>query len=252
MSKRSDPLLAFHLGIIPDGNRRWARERGLSVHDGHRVGGQKMRMAGEWAMSHPDIKILSVYTLSEENYRRSQEELDWLYNTYDGMLKELAASDVVNRNQVKVRIVSTNDRPIPSFLKRTFREVERTTAHHHDRVLNILLGYTGEAEVMRAVERLMLRPLSRVRALGGSLTKEDIRRELLVKETCDFVIRTGREEGPREAKSGFLLWQSTYAEYFHLEKWWPDINEADLDACWKYFKGTKRLKGGGVYKQFVF
>lgn len=243
---------AFHMGIIPDGNRRWARERGLTIHEGHLVGGQKMRMAGEWAMSHPEIRILSVYALSEENYRRSQEELDWLYKTYDGMLKDLAASDVVSRNRVRIKIVSTNDRPIPDFLMHTFREVERATAHHDQRVLNILLGYTGESEVVQAVQRLMLRPLSRVRALGGGLAKGDIMRELLVKEPCDFIIRTGREEGPREAKSGFLLLQSAYAEYYHLEKFWPEVTEDDLNACWEYFKVTRRLKGDGVYKQFVF
>ena len=239
----------FHLGVIPDGNRRWARERGLTIHEGHRVGTEKMRMAGEWAMSHSEIRILSVYALSEENYKRSKEELNWLYGFYNTMFRDLAVSNVVHENHVKVRIISTRPGPLPVYLKQACRELERATARYGERFLNILLGYTGESETIQAVERLMLRPLSRMRALAGGLTGEDIRRELLVKEPADFIIRTGREEGPREAKSGFLLWQSAYAEYYHLEKFWPEVTEDDLNACWKYFKGTKRLKGDEVYKE---
>lgn len=209
-------------------------------------------MAGGWALSHPEIKSLSVFALSEENFGRPQEELNWLYAIYDQMLKDLATSDVVHDNRVRIRIVSTRTDPIPGYLKETFRKVERATADYVDRVLNVLLGYAGVSEISQAAARVALRPLSRVRALAGGITTSDIERGLLVKEPVDLIIRTGREEGPREAKSGFLLWQSAYAEYYHLEKFWPEITERDLNAAWEYFRGTKRLKGDGTRAQLAF
>ena len=75
------------------------------------------------------------------------------------------------------------------------------------------------------------------------LSEEDISKHLRVKHECDLVIRTGEEEAKREAKSGFLLWQSAYSEYYHIPKYWPEVEEKDFDQAWEYFMNSKRLKG---------
>lgn len=237
--------MGYHIGIIPDGNRRWAKSKGLSIHQGHEAGAEKMIMAGNWALNHPEISILTIYGLSEENYRRPEEELNWLYSTYDNTLKQLMGSDVVRNNRVKIRILSTKPSPLPSYLRTTFAKVMEATQQYNNKILNILIGYTGQSEILRTLSKMVLPPYGPLRLLGG-FTTVDLETNLLVKEPCDFIIRTSYEEGPREAKSGFLLWQSAYAEYYHINKFFPDITEADLDKSWAYFKSTPRRLGDGL------
>ena len=236
----------YHLGIIPDGNRRWARARGLEYKEGHLRGAEKLEMVAEWALKHPEINIMTVYCLSEENYRRSQEELDWLYEIETNYLYRMAQSKIIHDNKVNIKVISTNPTPLPDYFKEAFRVVEDATKTYTAKKLYLLIGYTGQAEIRQAVAKIMLNPLMLPKALTNTITDNDIENNLLVKEPCDFIIRTGTEEGPREAKSGFLLWQSAYAEYFHLDKYWPDVTERDLYDAWEYFKSTRRLFGNGV------
>lgn len=233
----------YHLGIIPDGNRRWAIARGLDYKEGHRKGADKLEMTVEWALRHPEINIMTVYCLSEENYRRSQEELDWIYKIETDYLYRIAKSKVIHDNKVNVKVISTNPTPLPDYFKQAFNVVEDATRAYTAKKLYLLIGYTGQSEIRQAVAKIMLNPFMFPKALTNTITDSDIENNLLVKEHCDFIIRTGTEEGPREAKSGFLLWQSAYAEYFHLDKYWPEITLTDVNNSWKYFKSIRRLLG---------
>jgi len=229
----------YHLGIIPDGNRRWALVNGLHASEGHKLGAEKMEMMVNWAVKRNDIKELSIYALSEENFKRNPAELSWLYGIYYDGLSKLLDSKELRELGVKVNFVSTNHKRIPKNIVDVCRELKNETKFYGNKVLNILIGYTGQSEILRSVST----PMNRVKNLFFGLREEDIIKSLGVKSTCDFVIRTGEEEADREAKSGFLLWQSAYSEYYHIKKFWPDLQENDLNEAWQHFINSRRMKG---------
>ncbi|MBI4210031.1 MAG: di-trans,poly-cis-decaprenylcistransferase [Candidatus Diapherotrites archaeon] len=229
----------YHLGVIPDGNRRWAVANGMQASDGHRAGARKMELMVNWAVRHDDIRELSIYGLSEENFKRAPSELSNLYSIYYDGLSKLLNSKEMHDNGVKVNLVSTSSRRVPKDILEVCKELKKETKFYGNKVLNILIGYTGQSEIMRSVSS----PMNRLKNLFFGLNEEDIRKSLGVKSTCDFVIRTGEEEADREAKSGFLLWQSAYSEYYHIKKFWPDIEEQDLNEAWSHFTATRRMRG---------
>ncbi len=229
----------YHIGLIPDGNRRWAIERGLDSKIGHRKGAEKIEMTIEWVVKHKEINEFSVYALSEENFKRSKEELENLFNIYYEGLDKLLHSKELHENNVKVNIISTKHDAIPKNLFELCKQIKSETKFYGNKVMNILIGYTGQSEILKSVSS----PMNRLKNLVFGLNENDIKRYLGVQTNCDFVIRTSYEEKPREAKSGFLLWQSAYSEYYHINKYWPDVTTQDLDEAWHYFLHTKRKKG---------
>jgi len=239
VSPHAQKATGYHIGLIPDGNRRWAKEKGLAPWEGHAQGARKTELFIEWCIDNPEIFEITVYGLSEENFKRPQGELERLYEIYQVEFAELLHREKIHKNRVKVNIISTNAKPFPPELAATFDRIRTTTRGYNNKVLNMLMGYTGQAELMSAISS----PLNRVKNLLFGLREKDLVDSLKVKTPCDFVVRTGEEEKEREAKSGFLLWQSTYAEYYHVKKWFPDITGEDMDTAWAYFKTTRRRKG---------
>ncbi len=231
--------MTYHIGLIPDGNRRWAKERGLEPWEGHLKGAEKGELFIEWCVDHKEISEITVYGLSEENFKRPTKELGKLYEIYEEELTKLINNEKVHNNRVKINIISTKVRPLSKNLIRIIHRIRTVTKDYENKRLNMLIGYTGQSEILRAVSS----PLNRVKNLLFSLSEKDLEKSLLVKTPCDFIIRTGTEEREREARSGFLLWQSAYSEYYHINKFFPDITEEDFNEAWNYFKTTRRRKG---------
>ena len=229
----------FHVGMIPDGNRRWAKLRGLKPWEGHKVGSEKAELFIEWCIDHPDIEEITAYGLSEENFKRSTEELKQLYDIYVEELTRLLNKDKIHEGKVRVNIISTDPRPLPDKLKQLMDRLKNETRNYDRKSLNMLIGYTGQSEILQAIAA----PRNRLKNLFFGLSEKDLEQGLKVKNACDFIIRTGTEEKEREAKSGFLLWQSAYAEYYHINKYFPEITVEDLNESWEYFKSTRRRKG---------
>ena len=230
--------MKYHIGMIPDGNRRWAIARGLEPWEGHKMGAEKGRLFLEWAISHEEVSEVTVYVLSEENFGRTPQELEKLYEIYEDQLEKLINSHRVHADKVRVNIISTNAKPIPGSIIRLMNRIDRETKDYESKVLNLLLGYTGQAEILEDVSS----PRNRVKNLLFGLSEKDLSNSLMVKTPCDLIIRTGTES-EREARSGFLLWQTAYSEYYHINKSFPDITEEDLDKAWDYFKGIRKRKG---------
>ena len=201
--------MRYHIGMIPDGNRRWAKEKGLDPWKGHKRGAEKGELFIEWCIDHEDISELTVYGLSEENFKRPVKELGKLYELYEEELTRLANNEKLHKQRVKVNIISTDIKPISRELLPVFRRLTTETKKYDNKVLNMLIGYTGQSEILSAISS----PLNRVRNLLFGLSRRDVEESLRVKKPCDFIIRTGEESEEREARSGFLLWQSAYAEY---------------------------------------
>ena len=231
--------MRYHIGMIPDGNRRWAKEKGLDPWEGHKRGAEKGELFIEWCIDREDISELTVYGLSEENFKRPVKELGKLYELYEEELTRLINNEKLHKERVKVNIVSTDIKPISRELLPIFRRLINETKGYDNKVLNMLIGYTGQSEILSAISS----PFNRVRNLLFGLSRKDIEKGLRVKRPCDFIIRTGEESEEREARSGFLLWQSAYAEYYHINKYFPDVTEEDFNKAWDYFMSTRRRKG---------
>jgi len=229
----------YHLGIIPDGNRRWAQLHGLHASEGHKKGAETMELFVNWAINNNQVKEISIYGLSEENFKRNPKELGWLYDIYYNKLSKLLNSKELHDNKVKVNLISTSPRRIPKNLADVCWDLKSETKSYGNKVLNVLIGYTGQSEILRAVSS----PMNRIKNLFFGLNEEDLRKSLRVKNPCDFVVRTSEEEAKREGKSGFLLWQSAYSEFYHIHKFWPDVKEKDLNEAWEYFIHARRNKG---------
>ena len=231
--------MKYHVGLIPDGNRRWAKERGLDPWEGHVKGREKIELFLEWCSDHEDIGEVTIYLLSEENFRRPTQELGKLYKLYEDELTRLINREKIHKDRVKINIISTDVKSIPQNLSRLFDRIRTVTKDYDNKVLNLLIGYTGQSEVLGAISS----PLNRIKNLVFGLRQTDLKKSLKVKTPCDFIIRTGEESEEREAKSGFLLWQSAYAEYYHINKFFPEVTEEDFNTAWAYFKSTRRRKG---------
>ena len=231
--------MRYHIGMIPDGNRRWAKEKGLDPWEGHKRGAEKGELFIEWCIDREDISELTVYGLSEENFKRPAKELGKLYELYEEELTRLINNEKLHKERVKVNIISTDIKPISRELLPVFYRLTTETKDYDNKVLNMLIGYTGQSEILSAVSS----PLNRVRNLLFGLSRKDVEKGLRVKKPCDFIIRTGEESEEREARSGFLLWQSAYAEYYHINKYFPDVTEEDFNKAWDYFMSTRRRKG---------
>ncbi|MFC1992383.1 polyprenyl diphosphate synthase [Chloroflexota bacterium] len=228
-----------HIGMIPDGNRRWAKAKGLEPWDGHKQGAEKGELFIEWCIDHEEISEITVYGLSEENFQRPLGELRKLYQLYEEELTKLINTEKIHKNEVKINIISTNVDPMPKSLVLLFSRIRNETKDYNNKVLNMLVGYTGQSEILSAVSS----PFNRIKNLLFGLREQDLKNSLMVKTPCDFIIRTGEESEEREARSGFLLWQSAYAEYYHINKFFPDATEEDFDEAWNYFKHTRRRRG---------
>ena len=231
--------MKYHIGMIPDGNRRWAKERALEPWEGHRKGSEKGELFIEWCIDHEEIYEITVYGLSEENFKRPARELGKLYELYEEELTKLINKEKVHKAGVRINIISTDARPVPQSLARLFQRMRTETKNYNNKVLNMLIGYTGQSEIMNAISS----PLNRLKNLFFGLSEADLQRGLRVKTPCDFIIRTGEESEEREARSGFLLWQSAYAEYYHINKFFPDVTQEDFNKAWNYFKNTRRRRG---------
>ncbi|MEW6295378.1 MAG: polyprenyl diphosphate synthase [Candidatus Diapherotrites archaeon] len=229
----------YHIGMIPDGNRRWAALHEMHPSLGHAKGAEKMELFLKWALKKQDIGEISIYGLSEENFKRTKEELNWLYGIYYKRLNQLLEEDIIHQEKVRVNFVSTKEDKVPTKITDVFNEIKSETKFYGNKILNILIGYTGQSEILRAVSS----PMNRVKNLFFGLNEKDLEKHLAIQHSCDFVIRTGEEEKAREAKSGFLLWQAAYAEYYHINKFFPDLEINDLEEAWSYFKNTRRRKG---------
>ncbi len=234
----------YHLGVIPDGNRRWARARNLSDFEGHKQGAKLMFEAIQWALEKPEIKEISIYAFSEENFKRSIQEKEWLNKVYSQGLIRLFNEKFIYNPKTKIKFVTTDIKKIISsgLFQETlheFRRIERKTENHDEKILNVLMAYTGKSEIVRAVSK----PFSRLKNLFFGMSEKDITNAMQIKNPCDFIIRTGFEEAEREAKSGFLIWQSAYSENYHIRKNWGDVTKQDLEEAWNYFLNNRKMEG---------
>ena len=231
-------LVPCNLGIIMDGNGRWAKKRGLPRQAGHVTGAQTFRKITKYCEKR-GVKYLTVYAFSTENWKRPQEEVDAIMDLLRQYLKESLA-DFAQEN-IRTRFIGDRA-PLAQDIQDLMREAEQTTAAKDGMVLNIALNYGGQQELTMAARTLA----SRVAA--GEISPQDIDESMLERALytedqppVDLILRPSGEY----RLSNFLVWQSAYAEFVFMDDiLWPDFKESDLDRAFEEFARRNRRFGG--------
>ena len=228
----ASPVGPRHIGIVMDGNGRWAKQRGLSRSDGHRAGTMCVRPIAEACIDH-GVKYLTVYALSTENWSRPLDEIDILLELIGDRLQ--AERKAIFESRIRIKVLGSM-RPIPPTLRLSIRQMERATANFDRLTLNMAFNYGGRAEIVRAVKLLM----------QDKVDSEDVTEDLLEQYLYtvgqpppDLIIRTGGEQ----RLSNFLLWQSAYAEFYWTPVLWPDFDEAEFALALQSFSERTRRYG---------
>lgn len=227
-----------HVGIIMDGNGRWAKKRGLPRQAGHVTGAQVFRKITKYCEKR-GVKFLTVYAFSTENWKRPQDEIDAIMNLLRDYLKE-SLSDFKKEN-IRTRFIGDRSQ-LAEDIQALMAEAEESTAEKDGMVLNIALNYGGQQELVHAAKTLA------ARVGRGEITPEQIDEQLL--ETAlytenqppvDLILRPSGEY----RLSNFLIWQSAYAEFVFMDDiLWPDFTSDDLEAAFTEYARRNRRFGG--------
>jgi short-chain Z-isoprenyl diphosphate synthase len=226
-----------HVGVILDGNRRWARASGETRAGGHQAGAEKVIDLLRWCED-VDVELVTLWLLSTDNLARSKEELDTLYEIIEGLVTRLAED-----GRYRVHPVGALDL-LPDHTSRLLKEAAEQTAGATGIHVNVAVGYGGRREIADAVRALLQEHATRgttIEELAEVLVVEPIAEHLYTKgqPDPDLVIRTSGEQ----RLGGFLLWQSTHSEYYFCEAFWPDFRRVDFLRAIRAYAARERRFG---------
>ncbi|MCX8169194.1 MAG: polyprenyl diphosphate synthase [Candidatus Methanomethylicia archaeon] len=230
----------IHIGVILDGNRRWAKERNLPPWAGHEKGAEKVKDLIKWCYD-TGIKILTLYVFSTENFNRSKEEIEAIMNLANKYLDEYMNDENIHEKRVRIKFLGRKEL-LNEDLRRKIEKVEKETEVYNERYLNFAFAYGGRAEIVDAVKRLCKDVESNIIDVD-QIDEATVERYLytshLPQPHPDLIIRTSGEE----RLSGFLLWQSAYSELVFLEVYWPDFRKIDLWRAIRIYQKRNRRFG---------
>lgn len=221
--------IPHHLGIILDGNRRWANDRGLPFFEGHRRGLRKVKSAIKWCRE-KGIGALSLFVFSTENWKRTKGEVDFLMKLGERAIIENL--EELGRAGIKVRMIGQREK-LSAALQKAAEKAEELTKNNKAMTLNFALSYGGRAEITEAVKKIIKK-----RIPPEKITEKMISENLWVSD-LDLIIRTGKEQ----RLSNFLIWQAAYSELYFSPKYWPDFTEKDLEAALREYTLRSRRFG---------
>jgi len=224
-SQIKDKPVPEHIGIILDGNRRWASHRMLDPIVGHEYGAKKIEDLLTWCFE-LNVKTVTMYVFSTENFDRSKRELDHIMWLAESKLKDILANKALHENRVRIKFIGRLDL-LPETVRSLASKVEEETESYDKYYINVAIAYGGRAELVDAMRKIAME------VMEGKLNPKEIDEDTvskhlytshLPKPDPDLVIRTSGEE----RLSNFLLWQGAYSELCFLDVYWPDFRKIDL------------------------
>ncbi len=232
----NDNKLPIHVGIIMDGNGRWAKKRGLSRSIGHKMGAKNLKKLLKHIYKR-NIKIVSIYAFSIENFKRDKKEVEYLMDLsikfFTNELKTFM------KEKIKVLFSGRKDNLRVDVIN-AMNELEENTKNNTKGILNICFNYSGQKEIVDAIKKIAMK------INNNEITIDDINEDLVsenmyqVLPPLDFVIRTSGEL----RTSNFMIWESSYAEYYFPNTLFPDFNEKEFDIAIEEFRKRNRRFGG--------
>lgn len=233
-------VLPRHVGIIMDGNGRWAQQRGLPRYKGHIEGAKTFRKIGEFA-GDLGIECLTFYAFSTENWKRPPEEVAAIMDLFREYLRELDERKAENEEKgIKVNFIG--DRTgIPKDILKMMGYSERITRKKDHVILNIAINYGGRQEILHSVQEIA-KEVEKGKLKSSEITEDMISEHLYTGglPDPDLIIRPSGEY----RLSNFLLWQSAYSEFWYSDILWPDFTEEDFTAALREFEKRNRRFGG--------
>ena len=227
---KEDAHIPQSIGIIMDGNRRWAKSQGLPSLEGHRRGYGKMKDVLKWTKN-AGIKYLTIYAFSTENWNRTQEEVGYLMNLF----REMIASAVSEALENNTRLIFIGQRErFSDDIRNAIEGAEQKTKDCKSFTFCIALSYGGRTEIIDAIHRIPKEKLT-------TITEREFAQLLWTREVPDpdLIIRTSGEE----RLSGFLTWQSVYSELVFSKTYWPDFSKEEFDEILANYAERERRLG---------
>ncbi len=213
-----------HVAIIPDGNRRWARAKGLFPYEGHREGAKRVHEIAEHGFER-GVKYITVWGASADNLKkRSKTEVGFLVKLFEKELYEILNSKTLRKNEIRMRVVGKGTEIARSkILSKLVDDAENETKHFKKGNLTILFGYDGKEEMIEAFEKGKKRG-------GAKYDYESVKELLWTKDLppVDLVIRTG---GEPHWSSGFMMWHTTDSQFYFTETFWPAFGEKEFEKA---------------------
>ncbi|GAB4218998.1 MAG: isoprenyl transferase [Candidatus Microgenomates bacterium] len=223
-------LLPNHVAIIPDGNRRWAKEKGLSTFEGHKKGLENVINLGRF-LRKLNIKIFTIWGFSTENWQRSKQEVKYLINLFKNIIDQYLKEAL--ENNIKLIHLGRKDR-FDNVLKEKIYQAEEKTKKFNNYYFCIALDYGGHDEIIR-----MIKKIKNFKNIDKDIIEKNLDTKDLPYPNPDLIIRTGGEK----RLSGFMLWQSEYSEFYFTKKYFPDFDEKELFKALKDYSKRQRRFG---------
>lgn len=224
-----------HVAIIVDGNGRWAKKQGKSRSEGHLAGSKMLERIILHTAKTTDIKVLSLYVFSTENFKRSKEEVDYLMNLF--MKWFTISNKKYEKEGIKI-IFSGRKEPLDDKVYKAMKNLEERTKDRKGLIVNFCLNYGGRAEIVDATKKILKEYKE------GNIKEEDITEDYFQTKLynnlpdVDYVIRTSGEQ----RISNFLLWEISYAEFLFTPEYFPDFDEECFDrAIEQYYNRDRRF-----------
>lgn len=222
-----------HLAIIPDGNRRWAKEKGWTSLKGHSAGRDKVKEIA-LASFNKGIEQVSIWVFSTENWKRTEKEVSYLMDLlFTAINTEL---HFYIEHDIKLRVIGRRE-GLSDRIKKAVQEAEEKTKNGTKGQFNLCLNYGGRAEVIDGIKKMVEEGVD-----VSELTEESFSKYLLTGDNPppDMIVRTSGEK----RLSGFMSWMGSYAELRFIDKHWPDFSQSDIDDCIQDFESRQRRFGG--------
>ena len=233
--------IPYHIGIIVDGNGRWAKEKGLSRSMGHLEGSKTLRRISLYAFE-KGVKVLSAFVFSIENFKRSKEEVDYLMNLF---VKEFGTNfKIFKEKNIKV-VFSGEKKGLPNDVQKVIAKMEQETINNDAGIFNVCINYGGRKEIVETSKKLAQM------VVDEKIKIEDISEELFKKNLyydlpdIDLLIRTSGEI----RLSNFMLYQLSYAELYFPKTYFPDFLEKEFDLALEEYTKRDRRYGGINYEK---
>jgi undecaprenyl diphosphate synthase len=236
---RNQTNIPRHIAIIPDGNRRWARRRGLTSEVGHRHGFLNVTpelFRNAWQNG---VHTMTLWLFSTENWNRSTQEVDYLMSIYTTFVAEMC--DLCLELDVRIAHLGRKDR-LPTCLRLALLEAIKRTSNCESGVFNIALDYGGRDEIVRGIARLLRQGNFNIENLDENIVDALLDTAGQEFPEPDIILRTSGEM----RMSGFMPWQSTYSEFFFIDECYPDLTWEMVAETISDFSGRNRRFGGDL------
>ncbi len=227
-----------HIVLFPDGNRRWAKQKGLNTLEGHKKGYENLLDFCDWCKKR-GVKVGTAFGFSTENWNRTKEEVDYLMDLLEnGLIKNFEkykGSEKYRQEGVRVKVIGQKEK-LPKSLREAIERVELATKENDKLFLNLAISYGGKWDILNAVKKI----------IQSGVSPEEVNEKLFENYLStaglpapDLIIRAGGEM----RMSNFVLWQAAYSELYFSPKMWPDFTEEDLDEALVEFDKRSRRFG---------